>query len=162
MSVAALFGRILPLVPGIEARLADGLDKACGSGRAVIAFAHAVPASRFTGRDVSAEAVASSTSLASLQRLPAVRFVQGEVAPHWAEIRNAAAERSVWIVGGGDLAGQFADADLLTEIRVSIAPATLPSGRPLLPRRIGPDRLRLEGMTRAGQFAELRYSVSPA
>jgi hypothetical protein len=31
MSVAALFERILPLVPGIEARLADGLDKACGS-----------------------------------------------------------------------------------------------------------------------------------
>jgi SAM-dependent methyltransferase len=46
----------------------------------VIAFAHAVPASRFTGIDVSAEAVASSTSLASLQRLPAVRFVQGDVA----------------------------------------------------------------------------------
>ena len=80
MSVAALFERILPLVPGIEARLADGLDKACGSGRAVIAFAHAVPASRFTGIDVSAEAVASSTSLASLQRLPAVRFVQGYAA----------------------------------------------------------------------------------
>jgi len=80
MSVAALFERILPLVPGIEARLADGLDKACGSGRAVIAFAHAVPASRFTGIDVSAEAVASSTSLASLQRLPAVRFVQGDAA----------------------------------------------------------------------------------
>jgi SAM-dependent methyltransferase len=80
MSVAALFERILPLVPGIEARLADGLDKACGSGRAVIAFPHAVPASRFTGIDVSAEAVASSTSLASLQRLPAVRFVQGDVA----------------------------------------------------------------------------------
>ncbi|NYF16056.1 dihydrofolate reductase [Microbacterium sp. AK009] len=91
-----------------------------------------------------------------------VRFVQGEVAPHWAGIRDAAGDRAVWIVGGGDLAGQFADADLLTEIRVSIAPATLPSGRPLLPRRIGPDRLRLEGMTRAGQFAELRYSVRPA
>ena len=76
MSVAALFERILPLVPGIKAQLAlgikaqlaDGLDVACGSGRTVIAFAHAFPASRFTGIDVSAEAVASSTSPASRQR----------------------------------------------------------------------------------------------
>lgn len=91
-----------------------------------------------------------------------VRFARGDVAAQWPEIRRAAAERVVWIVGGGDLAGQFADAGLLTEIRISVAPATLPAGRPLLPRRIGPDRLRLESVTRAGQFAELRYAVRPA
>ena len=61
------------------------------------------------------------------------------------EIREAAGERDVWVVGGGDLAGQFADAGLLDEIRVSFAPATLPSGKPLLPRTLGADRLELEG-----------------
>lgn len=91
-----------------------------------------------------------------------IRFARGDVATEWPAIRTAAAERAVWIVGGGDLAGQFADAGLLTEIRLSVAPATLASGRPLLPRRIGPDRLHLESMSRAGQFAELRYSVRPA
>ncbi|MEI3866741.1 dihydrofolate reductase family protein [Microbacterium sp. CCNWLW134] len=90
-----------------------------------------------------------------------VRFATGAVSSEWPQIQAAAAERAVWIVGGGDLAGQFADAGLLSEIRVSIAPATLPSGRPLLPRRIGPDRLHLESVARAGQFAELRYTVRP-
>jgi dihydrofolate reductase len=91
-----------------------------------------------------------------------VRFASGAVRGEWHEMQQAADERSVWVVGGGDLAGQFHDAGLLTEIRLSVAPATLPAGRPLLPRRIAPDRLHLEEVTRAGQFAELRYSVHPA
>ena len=56
--------------------------------------------------------------------------------------------------------GQFADAGLLDEIAVSVAPATLPSGKPLLPRRIGADRLTLTGVRQAGAFAELTYAVS--
>ena len=55
--------------------------------------------------------------------------------------------------------GQFADAGLLDEMRVSVAPVTLVSGRPLLPRRLESDRLRLESVRQAGQFAELVYSV---
>jgi dihydrofolate reductase len=90
-----------------------------------------------------------------------IRFVQGDVAASWSQIRASAGERDVWIVGGGDLAGQFADAGLLDEIRVSIAPATLPSGAPLLPRRIGSDRLELAEVRRAGAFAELTYRVGP-
>jgi dihydrofolate reductase len=30
---------------------------------------------------------------------------------------DAAVERNIWIVGGGDLAGQFADVGLLDEVR---------------------------------------------
>lgn len=81
--VAALVEHILPLVPGIQARLADGidvLDVACGSGRAMIRLAQAYPASRFTGIDVSREAVSAATSQALRQRLPNVRFVQGDAA----------------------------------------------------------------------------------
>ena len=72
---------------------------------------------------------------------------------------EAAGERNVWIVGGGDLAGQFADAGLLDEVIVSIAPVTLGAGAPLLPRRI---ELRLEELGRNGDFVAARFSVSGA
>ena len=89
-----------------------------------------------------------------------LRFHSGAVAEIWPELREAAGEKDVWIVGGGDLVGQFADAGLLDEVRVSVAPVTLGSGRPLLPRRLESDRLRLESVKQAGQFAELVYSVA--
>lgn len=89
-----------------------------------------------------------------------IRFVRGDVGASWEQIHASAGGRDVWIVGGGDLAGQFADAGLLDEIRVSIAPATLPAGAPLLPRRIGSDRLELTGVRQAGAFAELTYRMT--
>lgn len=88
-----------------------------------------------------------------------IRFVRGEVTAAWPEIEAAAGDRDVWIVGGGDLAGQFADAGLLDQLVVTIAPATLPSGKPLLPRRLGSDTLTLTGVRQAGAFAELTYEV---
>jgi dihydrofolate reductase len=68
----------------------------------------------------------------------------------------AAAVKNVWIVGGGGLAGQFAEAGLLDEVLVTIAPVTLGAGAPLLPRRV---ELRLEDLGRNGDFAAARYSV---
>lgn len=88
-----------------------------------------------------------------------IRFRSGDVAALWAEVSEAAGGADVWVVGGGDVVGQFADAGRLDEIRVSVAPVTLASGKPLLPRRIESDRLRLESVAQAGQFAELVYSV---
>ncbi|MEU1970319.1 dihydrofolate reductase family protein [Microbacterium sp. NPDC019599] len=98
------------------------------------------------------------------RKLPAIdgadiRFHAGPVTDICCELQEAAGDRDVWVVGGGDLVGQFADAGLLDEIRVSIAPVTLGSGRPLLPRRLESDRLTLESARKAGQFAELVYSV---
>lgn len=89
-----------------------------------------------------------------------VRFVHGDVASFWSLIADAAGDGVVWLVGGGDLVGQFDDAGHLDEIRLSVAPALLTSGKPLLPRRIGPDRLSLVSVTQADQFAELRYAVT--
>jgi dihydrofolate reductase len=88
-----------------------------------------------------------------------IRFRKGDVEALWPEVSAAAGDASVWIVGGGDLVGQFADAGHLDEIRVSVAPVTLGSGKPLLPRRIESERLTLESVAQAGQFAELVYSV---
>ncbi len=89
-----------------------------------------------------------------------IRFVRGSVAEHWAHIVAAAHDRDVWIVGGGDLAGQFADAGLLDELVVTFAPSTLRSGKPLLPRDLDHSRLELTGVRQAGPFAELTYRVS--
>ena len=91
-----------------------------------------------------------------------VRFVSGQVADALPQIRAAAGDKDIWLVGGGDLAGQFFDAGALDELFVSIAPATLTGGAPLLPRNIGPDRLRLLEVRPDGQFVHLRYSVDSA
>jgi len=88
-----------------------------------------------------------------------VRFVSGSVRDSWPAIVQAAGDRDVWIVGGGDLAGQFADAGLLDEILVSVAPATLVSGKPLLPRDLGAEALELIAVRHVGGFAELTYAV---
>lgn len=86
----------------------------------------------------------------------AIEFTSVEVATVHKAMVAAAGDRNVWIVGGGDLAGQFADAGLLDEVIVSIAPVTLGAGAPLLPRRI---ELRLDELGQNGDFAAARYSV---
>jgi dihydrofolate reductase len=93
-----------------------------------------------------------------LQAVPgkAIRFTSADVAAVHAEMVAAAAGRNVWVVGGGDLAGQFADAGLLDEVIVYVAPVTLGGGAPLLPRRL---ELRLEETARNGDFVTARYSV---
>lgn len=90
-------------------------------------------------------------------------FVSGPVADHFGPIERAAAGGDVWVIGGGDLAGQFFDAGHLDIVALSVAPVTLDGGAPLLPRRIESDRLRLTSATQVGQFARLIYEVrSPA
>ena len=89
-----------------------------------------------------------------------IRFVSGDVQPVHRDMIAAAGSRNVWVVGGGDLAGQFYDAGLLDEVIVQIVPVTLGSGAPLLPRRITTPPLRLvSATTYADAFAEIRYEV---
>jgi dihydrofolate reductase len=75
-------------------------------------------------------------------------------------MRQAAGEKNLWIVGGGDLAGQFHDAGLLDEIIVQIGSVTLGAGKPLFPRQLTQPPLRLLSVQQIGtSFAELRYAV---
>ncbi len=85
-----------------------------------------------------------------------IEFTSGDVAPVHEKMVKAAGGRNVWIVGGGDLVGQFADAGLLDEVIVGIAPVTLGAGAPLLPRRI---ELRLDEVGRNGDFVCARFGV---
>ncbi len=80
----------------------------------------------------------------------------GALAALHADMVAAAGDRDVWVVGGGDLAGQFADAGLLDEVVVSIAPVTLGAGAPLLPRHV--ELVRTEWAVN-GEFVCVRYDV---
>lgn len=89
-----------------------------------------------------------------------VRFARGAVAPIHAAMRAAAGDRNIWIVGGGELLGQFLDASLLDELIVQITPVTLGAGKPLLPRAVHTPPLRLLSADRLGDtFVEIRYAV---
>lgn len=90
-----------------------------------------------------------------------VHFVRGTPAENIEAIGEAADGKDAWLFGGGQLVGEFFDAGLLDEVQVTFAPATLGEGAQLLPRRIGPERLRLDSAERFGQFAHLIYSVRP-
>jgi dihydrofolate reductase len=73
---------------------------------------------------------------------------------------EAAGGKNVWLVGGGELVGQFHDHGLLDELIVQIAAVTLGRGAPLLPRAIVTPPLRLLSVRAYGEaFAELRYAV---
>jgi dihydrofolate reductase len=90
-----------------------------------------------------------------------IRFVQGDVRRVHEAMRAAAGMRNIWLVGGGELVGQFHDAGLLDEIIVQVCSVTLGDGKPLLPRFIAFPPLRLTSARAMGPgFAELRYRVS--
>lgn len=89
-----------------------------------------------------------------------IRFVKGDVRPVHDQMRAAANGKNLWIVGGGDLVGQFHDAGLLDDIIVQIGSVTLGSGKPLLPREIAFPPLKLTSARAIGTgFVELRYEV---
>jgi dihydrofolate reductase len=88
-----------------------------------------------------------------------VRLVRGDVRPVHDQMRQAAGDHNIWVVGGGDLAGQFHDAGLLDELILTVAPVTLGAGAPLLPRRIANPPLALVETQTFGAFVNLRYRV---
>jgi len=90
-----------------------------------------------------------------------VVFAQGDVRAIHEQMRAAAGDKNVWVMGGGELAGQFHDAGLLDEIIVTIGSATLGSGKPVFPRQVLSPGLALESVSQVGSgFAELTYRVN--
>lgn len=85
-----------------------------------------------------------------------VRFTAAPVAEVHAEMTEVAGGKNIWVVGGGELVGQFHDAGLLDEIWVQFAPVTLGAGAPVLPRRI---ELALLEVDRNRDFAVTKYAV---
>lgn len=89
-----------------------------------------------------------------------VRFVQGDVRVVHADMVRAAGSKNIWVVGGGDLAGQFFDAHLLDEAIIQVASVTLGMGKPVFPRRVTSPPWKLISVRQVGSgFAELRYEL---
>lgn len=98
------------------------------------------------------------THRSSFEPVASVQFTDAPVEQVHARMREVADGKDVWVVGGGDLVGQFHDAGLLDEVWVQFAPVTLGAGHPVLPRHV---ELRLEDVQRNRDFACARYTVVP-
>jgi ubiquinone/menaquinone biosynthesis C-methylase UbiE len=80
--LSSLESHILPLVSGLTGRLAEGievLDVGCGRGRTMNRLAESYPKSRFTGMDLSREAIAYARSQAARKGLRNVEFVAADL-----------------------------------------------------------------------------------
>lgn len=147
---------------GYPAFIADVGALAMGSATYEWMLRHADTVAASTG---AAWPYTQPTWVFSTRSLPAIAgaaltFVKGDVRPVHAAMRAAAGDKNVWIVGGGDLAGQFHDAGLLNEVIVQIGSVTLGTGKPLFPRRLTSPPLTLVSVSQVGPgFAELRYQV---
>jgi dihydrofolate reductase len=89
-----------------------------------------------------------------------VRIVNAKVSDLHDEMIAAAGERNLWVVGGGNVASQFADASLLDELLVTVVPVVLGEGKPLFDRRLPGGPMQLAG-TRIfdSGMVELRYEI---
>jgi dihydrofolate reductase len=89
-----------------------------------------------------------------------VRFVSGSVPDLIDKMLAAAGGGALWVVGGGNVASQFAEAGLIDEVMVTVVPVVLGTGKPLFDRRLpgGPMQLT-DVLPRASGMVELRYQV---
>lgn len=85
-----------------------------------------------------------------------VRFVKGMPRDWFAQIKTSAEGNGIWIMGGGDLAAQFARDGLLDEVWIQFAPVMLGSGQPLF---TGSVDLELLDVARNRDFVCTRYGV---
>ena len=73
-----------------------------------------------------------------------VRVVKGSIPELYDQMIASAGERDLWVVGGGNVASQFADNDLLDTVELTLVPVVLGEGKPLFDRRLpgGPMQLK--------------------
>jgi dihydrofolate reductase len=89
-----------------------------------------------------------------------VRVVDAEVPDLIDEMLAAAGERDLWIVGGGNVASQFANHGLLDRVEVTVVPVVLGEGKPLFDRRLPGGPMQLLGVrTHSSGMVGLTYEV---
>jgi len=89
-----------------------------------------------------------------------VRIVAGDVTELHDEMLASAGDLDLWIVGGGNVASQFADHGLIDQVEATVVPVVLGTGKPLFDRRLPGGPMQLLGMrTMANGMVELRYAV---
>jgi dihydrofolate reductase len=74
-----------------------------------------------------------------------IRIVEGRVLELYDEMIASAREGDLWIVGGGNVASQFADHGLLDTVELTVVPVVLGEGKPLFERRLPGGPMQLTG-----------------
>jgi dihydrofolate reductase len=90
-----------------------------------------------------------------------VRIANAKVVDLYDEMIAAAGQRNLWVVGGGEVASQFADAGLLDEVLLTLVPVVIGSGKPLFARRMPGGPMQLTGTHPFDSgMVDLRYEVN--
>jgi dihydrofolate reductase len=90
-----------------------------------------------------------------------VRVVDGSVSDLFERMVESAGDADLWVVGGGNVASQFAEAGLLDEVRATVVPVVLGAGKPLFERRVGGEPMRLIGVApKRNGMIELAYELA--
>jgi dihydrofolate reductase len=89
-----------------------------------------------------------------------VRIENGSVRGLYERMIESAGDRNLWIVGGGNVASQFADAGLLDQVLLTVVPVVLGGGKPLFDRGLHGGPLELTAVTpHANGMVALSYRV---
>ncbi len=89
-----------------------------------------------------------------------VRVANAQVTDLHEEMTGAAGGKNLWVVGGGNVASQFAAAGLLDEVLLTVVPVVIGTGKPLFDERLPGGAMKLLGTrTFANGMVELRYGL---
>jgi dihydrofolate reductase len=89
-----------------------------------------------------------------------VRIVDASVEEIYGEVLASACDRAVWLVGGGNVASQFADAGLIEELILTVVPVVLGDGKPLFDRPPGGSFALLGTRASSNGMVELHYRLA--
>ncbi len=89
-----------------------------------------------------------------------VRVVKADVKDLHGEMMKAAGDRNLWVIGGGNVASQYADEGLLDELLLTVVPVILGEGKPLFDRPVPGGPMQLTGTTtHENGMTYLRYEL---
>jgi dihydrofolate reductase len=89
-----------------------------------------------------------------------VRIVDASVEEIYGDVLASAGDRAVWVVGGGNVASQFADAGLIEELILTVVPVVLGDGKPVFDRPPSGSFQLLGTRASANGMVELRYRLA--
>lgn len=88
-----------------------------------------------------------------------VRFVKGEVQAQHEELIKLANGKNIWLMGGGDLVGQFYDFGLLDEMHIQTVAVFLNEGKKLFSRKTDTSFKIKDIRQRGDTCVEVVYSI---
>ncbi len=88
-----------------------------------------------------------------------ITFVRGDVAEFHPDIAHDAGAKSVLLVGGGNVAGQFLASGLVDEVILTVLPHSLGNGQPLLPMLQRADAAGTQERSLGNGVVQRRYDL---